>query len=59
MMMIMMMMALKGANQDFLQSPHCATNCLHHVLSSDQRTIMCKSHAAGCVPRCMKAQLSF
>ena len=47
MMMLMMMMiiiivvvivitiiAFKGAIRDFLQSPHCAANCLQHVRSS-------------------------
>ena len=29
----------------FLQSLHCATNCLQHVRSSGQGAIMCESHA--------------
>ena len=33
-MIIIMMIALKGAIRDFLQSPHCAANCLQHVGSS-------------------------
>ena len=36
---------LKGTSQDFSQSPHCTVNCLQHVHSSGQVTIMCKSHA--------------
>ena len=32
--------ALKGAIRDFLQSPHCAANCIQHV-----RAILCKSRA--------------
>ena len=31
---IMNIIAFKGAIQDFLQSPHCAANCLQHVRSS-------------------------
>ena len=30
----------------FLQSPHCAPNCLQHVRSSGQGAVMCKSHTA-------------
>ena len=30
-------------NSRFLQSPHCAANCLQHILSSGMGTIMCKS----------------
>ena len=30
----MIIIAFKGAVQDFLQSPHCAVNCLQHVRSS-------------------------
>ena len=34
----------KGAIWDFfLQSPHCAANCLQHVCSSGQGAIVCKS----------------
>ena len=29
--------------QIYLQSPHCAANCLQHVGSNDQGAIMCKS----------------
>ena len=32
-------------NWKFLQSPHCAANCLQHVCSSGQRAIVCKSRA--------------
>ena len=38
--------ALKGAIQDFLQSPHCAANCLQHICSSGPGAIVCKSRAA-------------
>ena len=45
MMMMMMMMIIiitfKGAFRDFLQSPHCAANCLHHV----QGAVVRKSRA--------------
>ena len=36
---IMIIIAFKGAIQDFLQSPHCAVNCLQHVPGA----ILCKS----------------
>ena len=45
MMMMMMMITFKGAIQDFVQSPHCAANCLQHVRSSGQGAIACKSRA--------------
>ena len=32
-------------NSRFLQSPHCAANCLQHVSSSGPGTIVCKSRA--------------
>ena len=32
----------------FLQSPHCAANCLQHVRSSCQDEIVCKSRAKSC-----------
>ena len=38
--------ALKGAVQDFLQSPHYAVDYVQHVCSGGPRTIMCKSCAA-------------
>ena len=37
--------AFKGAIQDFLQSPHSTANCLQHARSSGTGTIVCKSHA--------------
>ena len=43
---MIIVIALKGAIQDFLQSLHCAANCLQHAHSSGQGVIMCKSHAA-------------
>ena len=50
----------------FLQSPHCAANCLQHTHWSSQGPIVYKSHAthqalttrATCVPPGMKGQLS-
>ena len=33
----------KGAIRDFLQSSHCAANCLQHVRSSGPGAIVCKS----------------
>ena len=42
---IKIIIALKGAIPDFLQSPHCATNRLQHVRSSDPGAIVCKSRA--------------
>ena len=39
---IMIIISLKGAVRHFLQSPHCATNCLQHVHSSGRGVIMCK-----------------
>ena len=35
---------IKKHNPRLLQSPHCTTNCLQHIRSSGQSTIMCKSH---------------
>ena len=32
-------------NLRFLQSPHCATNCLQHIRSSGPGAIVCKSCA--------------
>ena len=43
--MIIIIIALKGSIQDFLQSPHCTANCLQCVYSSGQGAIVCKSHA--------------
>ena len=39
---IIIIIALKGAIWDFLQSPHCATNCFQHVRESGQKTTVCK-----------------
>ena len=49
--------ALKGANLRFLQSPNYAVNCLQHVRSSDRAQLCTNyvqhirrlSHATGCV----------
>ena len=69
MMIMMMIIAFTGANRDFIQSPHCAANCLHHVRSSGPGAIVCKSRATHralitcnmpCyVPRGTKEQLSY
>ena len=45
MIIITIIIALKGAIRDFLQTPHCSTNCLQHVRSSGLGAIVCKSHA--------------
>ena len=37
--------AFKGAIQDFLQSPHSAANCLQHARSSGPSAVVCKSRA--------------
>ena len=42
---IIIIILIKGAVQDFMQSPHCAANCLQHVRSSDPGAIMRKSRA--------------
>ena len=42
---IIIIIAFKGAIRDFLQSPHSAANCLQHVRSSGQGAIVCKSRA--------------
>ena len=42
---IIIIIAFKGAIRDFLQSPHSAANCLQHVRSSDPGEIVCKSRA--------------
>ena len=36
---------IERRDRDFLQSPHCPRNCLQHVRSSGQGTIVCKSPA--------------
>ena len=59
---ITIIIALKGAIRDFLQSPDWAANCLQHARSNDLGATMCISHAthrATCVPRSMKEQLSY
>ena len=60
-------MTLKGAIREFLQSPHCAANCLQHVRSSGPGASVCESCAThraliacniSCfVPRGTKGQL--
>ena len=42
---IIIIIAFKGAIRDFLQSPHSAANCLQHVRSSGPGAIVCKSRA--------------
>ena len=42
---IIIIIAFKGAVRDFLQSPHSAANCLQHVRSSGPGAIVCKSRA--------------
>ena len=42
---MIIIIALRGAIPDFLQSSHCAANFLQHVRSSGQGAIVCKSHA--------------
>ena len=41
-----MILALKDAIRYFLQSAHCAANCLQHIHSSGAGAIVCKSRAA-------------
>ena len=45
MIIIIILVAFKCTIQDFLQSPHSATNCLEHVHSSGLGAIVCKSRA--------------
>ena len=57
------MIALKGAIQIFLQSPHCNTNFPQHVRSSGLganhvQHIGCSAHATCCVPCGMQVQSS-
>ena len=40
----MMIMLFKGVVWDFLQSSHCAANCLHDTQSCSQSTAVCKWH---------------
>ena len=42
---IIIIITFKGVIRDFLQSPHCAANCLQHVFSSCPVAIVCKSRA--------------
>ena len=42
---IIIIIAFKGAIRDLLQSPHSAANCLQHVRSSGPSAIVCKSRA--------------
>ena len=42
---IIIIIAFKGAFRDFLQSPHSAVNCLQHIRSSGPGAIMCKLRA--------------
>ena len=42
---IVIIIAFKGAIRDFLQSPHSAANCIQHVRSSGPGAIVCKSRA--------------
>ena len=41
----LIIITLKGAIRGYLQSPHCAANCLQHVRSSGPGIIVCKSRA--------------
>ena len=66
---IIIIIAFKGAIQDFIQSPHSAANCLQHARSSGPGAIVCKSRAThralitcnmSCyVPLGTKGQLSY
>ena len=40
---IIIIIAFIGAIRDFLQSPYCVANCLQHVRSNGQGTIVYKS----------------
>ena len=64
---IIIIIALNGAIQDFWQSPLCSANCLQHARSSGPGAIVCKSRATHralitcnmcCVPRGTKGQLN-
>ena len=44
-MIIIIIIAFKGAIPDFLQSPHSAASCLQHVRSSGPGAVACKSRA--------------
>ena len=41
----LIIIALKGAIRDFLQSPHCAANRLQHARSSGLGATVCKPRA--------------
>ena len=66
---VVVVIEFKGTIRDFLQSPHCVANCLHHVRSSDQCAIVCKVRAnhralvtcnmSCCVQRGTRGQLSY
>ena len=66
---IIIIIAFKGAIRDLLQSPHSAANCLQHARSSGPGVIVCKSRAPhralitcnmSCyVPLGTKGQLSY
>ena len=42
---IIIVIAFKGAIRDYLQSPHSAANCLQHVRLSGPGAVVCKSCA--------------
>ena len=44
---IVIIIACKGAIRDFVQYPHCAANRLRHVRSSGPGAILCKSRATS------------
>ena len=44
---MIIIIALKGAIREHLQSPHGAANCLQHVRSRGQGAIVCKSRATN------------
>ena len=66
---MIIIIAFKGAIRDFLQSPHCAANRLQHIHSSGPGAFVCKSRAThgalitcnmSCyMPRGTKGQLSY
>ena len=51
-MVMIIMISLKGANQDFSPSPHCAANCLQHIRSSGQGAVVYKSRATQALVMC-------
>ena len=66
---LIIIIAFKGAIREFLQSPHCAANCLQHVHSCGPGAIACTSRAThrahitcnmSCyVPRGTKGQFTY